>query len=60
MGPCEHRTAGRATPRIIIRATCFGGLVGSVWGAFGNLSNYIIQVYIVTFKEGFFLILSSV
>lgn len=55
MGPCGHQTARRATPKIILCATCFGGLVGSVWGAFGNLSSYIIQVYIVTFKElGFF------
>lgn len=32
---------------------CFGERVVSVCGGFGNLPNYIIQVYIVTFKGVF-------
>jgi len=45
--------AVRATSKIIIRAICFGRLVISVCGGFGSLSDYVIQVYIVTFKHFF-------
>lgn len=31
------------------RPVCFGGLVLSVCGVLGNLSNYVIQVYLLTF-----------
>lgn len=31
----------------------FGGLVVCVYGVSGNLSNYVIQVYLLTFKKAF-------